>query len=178
MKVFPSLRPKVTGLYSSTDYNSRDATDVFQGHFPNGASVQNFKHFGQITNGGLFFEYDFRDPELNAKNYPSGGPSRVDLAGLNSTNCPPMYLITARDDTVVYESQIDKIFNKDFVVESYDSQDPKPEEDMAIRQFASLDGDHIVFLLGQEKYMMVIAYQMLQNLARHTGNNLSGYEAP
>ena len=48
----PALEPKIREFYSNMKYNSEHGTTVFGGHFPNGVSVQNFKHFGQIMRRG------------------------------------------------------------------------------------------------------------------------------
>lgn len=104
----PALEPKIRAIYSNSKYNSQDGTTVFGGHFPNGVSVQNLKHFGQILAKGYWCEFDYHNEELNAAAYESGRPERVDLAGMTSENSAPIFFITSRNDTVVFESQIDR----------------------------------------------------------------------
>ena len=46
--IFPNLTNRFEGIYSSKKYNSKNGTQIFSGHFPNGLSLHQNKHFSQL----------------------------------------------------------------------------------------------------------------------------------
>jgi lysosomal acid lipase/cholesteryl ester hydrolase len=61
-------------------FNDEAATQVFEGHFPHGASIRQLSHFGQHLKRSAFVEYDYQDPDINFETYGQYIPPLVDLS--------------------------------------------------------------------------------------------------
>lgn len=95
---------------------------------------------------------------------------------MTSDNSAPIYILTGRNDNLAQERLIKKFLDTNFLVKSFDKDSGiKSNEEMAIKQWYSVEGDHSTFLIGKEKYMMTIAYQTLEILSQLSGNDLKDY---
>ena len=67
--LIPQLEEAILNQYSVAELNSKEATDVFMGHFPHGSSIRQLTHYGQCIANKDFQLYDYHDKDLNMKKY-------------------------------------------------------------------------------------------------------------
>ena len=53
---------------------------VYMGHYPNGASLQSFKHFAQLIKKSDMELYDWGSKEKNLQKYGQVSPPKVDFS--------------------------------------------------------------------------------------------------
>jgi hypothetical protein len=56
-------------MWSDPLYNDEDGTQIFEGHFPHGASVRQVAHYAQHLKTKSFIEFDYQNEERNLEEY-------------------------------------------------------------------------------------------------------------
>lgn len=59
---------------------------VYVGHYPAGASLQDFDYFSQLITKDQFIRYDYRDEALNMEKYGQPEPPLYDLDSIKGMN--------------------------------------------------------------------------------------------
>lgn len=127
----PGFSQAVLTAFTLVEDNDREQAKMFLGHFPQGASVRQTTHYGQIITAKQFKYYDYNNPQKNMEKYGQESPPHIDVETISDV---PIAMFSTKHDKIVNIAD-----NRE-----YAGRIP------AVIEHNELEGDHFTFLLAKD----------------------------